>query len=80
MAVVGSPSCFARRLPPKTPQDPADRSCINLRFPTHGGLHGREFKRGGRELDARRRREKISDRSRFSPVSVEIGLATLFPF
>src|SRR5215204_3868196 len=38
MAVVGSPAYFAGRSRPKTPHDLAGHNCINLRFPTHGGV------------------------------------------
>src|SRR5258707_553990 len=37
MAVVGSPSYFAERKRPKTPQDLTSHNCLNLRLPTHGG-------------------------------------------
>ena len=53
MAVVGAPSYFAKRLPPKTPQDLTDHNCINLRLPTYGGLYAWEFERGKRELTVR---------------------------
>jgi DNA-binding transcriptional LysR family regulator len=53
MAVVGAPSYFVRRSPPKTPQDLTEHSCINLRLPTHGGLLAWEFEKGGRELKVR---------------------------
>jgi DNA-binding transcriptional LysR family regulator len=53
MAVVGAPSYFARRPPPKKPQDLVDHSCINLRLPTFGGLYVWEFEKGGRELNVR---------------------------
>jgi len=53
MAVVGAPSYFAKRSPPKKPQDLTDHSCINLRLPTHGGLYAWEFEKGGRELKVR---------------------------
>ena len=53
MAVVGAPSYFAKRSPPKTPQDLTDHNCINLRLPTHGGLYAWEFEKGGRELKVR---------------------------
>jgi DNA-binding transcriptional LysR family regulator len=52
-AVVGTKSYFARRAPPKTPQDLVAHSCINLRLPTHGGLWPWEFERNGRELKVR---------------------------
>jgi DNA-binding transcriptional LysR family regulator len=53
MAVVGAASYFAKRSPPKKPQDLTDHSCINLRLPTHGGLYAWEFEKGGRELKVR---------------------------
>ncbi len=39
MAVVGSPSYFAKRSPPKAPQELTAHNCINLRLPTHSGVH-----------------------------------------
>src|SRR5277367_4611310 len=53
MAVVGAPSYFAGRKPPKVPQDPTDHNCINLRLPTRGGLYAWEFEKGGREMSVR---------------------------
>jgi DNA-binding transcriptional LysR family regulator len=53
MAVVGAPSYFAKRSPPKKPQDLTDHNCINLRLPTYGGLYAWEFEKGGRELKVR---------------------------
>lgn len=50
MAVVGSPSYFSRRPPPRTPRDLAAHDCINLRLPTYGGLLAWEFEREGHEL------------------------------
>jgi DNA-binding transcriptional LysR family regulator len=52
-AVVGAKSYFAKRPPPKRPQDLITHNCINLRLPTHGGLYAWEFERGGRELRVR---------------------------
>jgi len=51
MAVVGAPSYFAKRLPPKKPQDLTDHNCINLRLPSHGGLYAWEFEKGKRKLN-----------------------------
>ena len=51
MAVVGAPSYFANRLPPKKPQDLTDHNCINLRLPSHGGLYAWEFEKGKRKLN-----------------------------
>jgi DNA-binding transcriptional LysR family regulator len=53
MVVVGSPSYFAKRSVPKTPQDLTDHTCINLRLPTLGGLYAWELKKGKRELNVR---------------------------
>jgi len=54
MAVVGSPSYFAERKRPKTPQDLTQHNCLNLRLPTHGGsLYVWEFEKNGREVNAR---------------------------
>ena len=52
-AVIGSPSYFASRRRPRTPQDLTDHVGINLRLPTHGGLYAWEFEKGGRELRVR---------------------------
>ncbi len=51
MAVVGTPSYFATRSPPKKPQDLTDHNCINLRLPSHGGLYAWEFEKGKRKLN-----------------------------
>ena len=53
MAAVGAPSYFASRKPPRTPHDLADHNCINLRFPTLGGLYAWEFEKAGRPLNVR---------------------------
>jgi DNA-binding transcriptional LysR family regulator len=53
MAVVGSPAYFAKRPPPRKPQDLIAHDCINLRLPTHGGLYAWEFEKNGREQKVR---------------------------
>ena len=53
MAVVGSPSYFAERKRPQTPQDLTAHDRINLRLPTYGGLYTWEFEKNGRELKVR---------------------------
>jgi DNA-binding transcriptional LysR family regulator len=53
MAAVGSPGYFAEHNPPATPHDLAGHRCINLRFPTYGGLYAWEFERSGRALNVR---------------------------
>jgi DNA-binding transcriptional LysR family regulator len=54
MAVVGSPSYFAGRKRPKSPQELTSHNCLNLRLPTHGGsIYAWEFEKDGRQLNAR---------------------------
>ena len=53
MAVVGAPAYFATRPKPKTPHDLTHHTCINLRFPTLGGLYAWEFEKVGRALNVR---------------------------
>ena len=53
MAAVGAPAYFATRKPPKTPHDLARHNCINLRFPTLGGLYAWEFEKAGRAVNVR---------------------------
>jgi DNA-binding transcriptional LysR family regulator len=50
MAVVGAPSYFAKRSPPRKPQELISHKCINLRVPTRGGLYAWEFEKGKRQL------------------------------
>jgi DNA-binding transcriptional LysR family regulator len=53
MAAVASPAYFSARKPPRTPHDLAVHNCINLRFPTRGGLYAWEFEKTGRALNVR---------------------------
>src|SRR5712691_10684996 len=53
MAVVGARSYFETRPPPKKPQDLTEHNCVNVRFPTYGGLYAWEFEKGKRELRVR---------------------------
>jgi DNA-binding transcriptional LysR family regulator len=53
MAAVASPAYFDRSGKPRTPHDLSSHNCINLRFPTYGGLYAWEFERGGRPLNVR---------------------------
>ena len=39
LAVVGAPSYFARKPPPRTPHDLADHACINYRWAASGALY-----------------------------------------
>ncbi|NUR12639.1 MAG: LysR family transcriptional regulator [Bradyrhizobium sp.] len=53
MAAAASSSYLAGREPPRSPQDLAEHNCINLRFPTLGGLYAWEFEKDGRALNVR---------------------------
>ncbi|MGK6318360.1 LysR family transcriptional regulator [Sphingomonas sp. DT-204] len=53
MAAVASPAYFAKRSVPQTPHDLAGHCCVNLRFPTLGGLYAWEFEKAGRALNVR---------------------------
>jgi DNA-binding transcriptional LysR family regulator len=68
MAVVGSPSYFAKRKRPKTPQDLTAHDCINLRLPTYGGLYAWEFEKGGRELKVR-----VDGKLVFNNIALRLG-------
>lgn len=53
MSAVASPAYFARHPVPATPQELSGHRCINLRFPTYGGLYAWEFERDKREFAVR---------------------------
>ena len=53
MAAVATPDYFAHRPKPQRPQDLMKHSCINMRFPTHGGLYVWEFERKGKQVNVR---------------------------
>jgi DNA-binding transcriptional LysR family regulator len=53
MAATASPAYLAHHAPPLVPHDLARHNCINLRFPTYGGLYAWEFEKDGRALNVR---------------------------
>lgn len=53
MAAVASPAYFANKPVPKTPRELVAHRCINMRFPTHGGLYVWEFERRKEKLNVR---------------------------
>ena len=53
MAAVASPAYFAKHPAPKTPEGLTQHNCINIRFPTSGGLYVWEFGRRGRQVNVR---------------------------
>lgn len=70
MAVVGSPSYFASRQRPQTPQDLTAHDCINIRLPTYGGLYAWEFEKDGRELKVR-----VEGKLVFSNITLRLNAA-----
>src|SRR5438477_4313090 len=79
MAVVGAPSYFARRSPPKKPQDLTAHDCINIRLPTYGGLYAWEFEKRARELKVRVEGQLVFNNIalRLNAVLAGLGLAYL---
>jgi DNA-binding transcriptional LysR family regulator len=53
MAAVASPEYFRSHPVPKVPEDLTKHRCINIRFPTHGGLYVWEFEHRGRQVNVR---------------------------
>src|SRR6202048_3330796 len=47
VAVVGAPAYFARRRPPRTPDDLASHSCVQYRFAPNGAVLPWSFERNG---------------------------------
>jgi DNA-binding transcriptional LysR family regulator len=79
MAVVGAPSYFAQRPPPRTPQELTAHNCINIRLPTYGGLYAWEFERDGHELKVRVEGQLVFNTIalRLNSVLAGLGLAYL---
>ena len=53
MAAVATPDYFAKHGKPKTPQDLAHHTCINMRFATLGNVYAWEFEKGSREVNVK---------------------------
>jgi DNA-binding transcriptional LysR family regulator len=53
MMVAGSPEYFRRNPKPGSPYELTQHNCINLRFPTLGGIYAWEFEQDGRPLNVR---------------------------
>ena len=78
MAVVGAPAYFERRPPPLTPHDLTAHACINLRFPTLGGLYAWQFQKDGRELQVRVGGQLIFNETRLILKAACAGLGLAF--
>src|SRR6266446_5747137 len=50
VAVVGAPGYFARRRPPRTPEDLVRHSCVQFRRPANGAVFEWPFVRNGKSL------------------------------
>ncbi|MDV5171601.1 LysR family transcriptional regulator [Photobacterium rosenbergii] len=53
MAAVASPEYFDKYQKPSKPEDLLQHNCINMRFPTHGGIYVWEFEKDGQEFNIR---------------------------
>ncbi|SFB21568.1 LysR family transcriptional regulator [Azotobacter beijerinckii] len=51
--VVATKGYFASHPLPGTPDDLMQHNCVNLRFPTYGGLWAWEFEKAGRQMNVR---------------------------
>jgi DNA-binding transcriptional LysR family regulator len=78
MAAVASPSYFSTRTVPETPQDLAGHNCVNLRFPTRGGLYAWEFEKDGRALNVRVEGQLIVNDIRLALQAARDGLGIAY--
>ncbi len=49
MAAVATADYFSKHGKPQSPKDLSAHNCINIRFPTHGGLYVWEFEKSGKQ-------------------------------
>lgn len=78
MAAVASPAYWDKHPPPKAPRDLVGHRCINIRFPTHGGLYVWEFERAGREQNVRVEGQVIFNASHHIVAAALEGLGVAF--
>jgi DNA-binding transcriptional LysR family regulator len=78
MAAVAAPAYFLSRKPPRTPRDLDRHNCINLRFPTRGGLYAWEFEKGGRALNVRVEGQLIVNEIALARQAAREGLGVAF--
>jgi DNA-binding transcriptional LysR family regulator len=74
MAVVAAPSYLADHPKPRTPQDLAAHTCINIRMATAGGLYAWEFAKGSRDLHVRVDGQLVFNNSRMAVRAALDGL------
>lgn len=78
MAAVASPDYFERHPVPKTPGDLTAHNCINIRFPTSGGLYVWEFEKRGRQVNVRLEGQAIFNTSPHIVLAALDGLGIAF--
>ena len=78
MALVAAPAYFDQRPAPRTPHDLTGHNCINLRFPTLGGLYTWEFEKDGRELNVRVEGQLIFNETRLIVRAACAGLGLAY--
>jgi len=78
MAVVASPNYFASNPPPKKPQDLLNHRCIDIRFPTLGGVQVWEFEKRGRTVNVRVEGQMIVNTSAHVPAAAVSGLGIAY--
>ena len=78
MAAVASPAYWETHPPPKTPRDLVGHRCINIRFPTHGGLYVWEFERAGRQQNVRVEGQVTFNASHHIVAAARDGLGVAF--
>ncbi|MBB4421359.1 DNA-binding transcriptional LysR family regulator [Rhizobium leguminosarum] len=80
MAVVGSPSYFAKRKIPQTPRDLGEHRGVSYRQTTGGGLYAWEFERDGEELQVRMNGPLIINDGEMLEAAALDGLALAYTF
>ena len=78
MAAIAAPDYLNRQGAPRTPQELTDHACINLRFPTRGGLYVWEFEKDGREVHVRVSGQLIFNETRLILKAACAGLGLAF--
>src|SRR5258708_9760467 len=79
MMVVGAPSYYAKRSPPRKPQELLSHNCINLRVPTRGGLYAWAFEKAKRQLKVHVKGPLVFNATDpiISPALARLGLASV---
>jgi DNA-binding transcriptional LysR family regulator len=80
MAVVGSPSYFAKHTIPQTPRDLGEHRGVSYRQTTGGGLYAWEFERDGEELQVRMNGPLILNDGLMLEAAALDGLALAYTF